>query len=583
MDTMDTQRSSILRDKVKRLLSTSDASATTPLSENEMQNLVAELQTYQMELEIQNDELRITQHALNESRARYQKLFENAPTGYIVLDSAGMIRDANLRMTEYLALSLPRITNRPFAEFLTEEDEHIFRGRYRSFFSNPKKKMMTLELKPSKSTTRYIRIEASHPLGNSMNSHDEPDLLVAVIDISESKNAQQQLLEREAQLRQAEKMEAIGHLAGGIAHDFNNILAAILGFADLSKDCARDNAEVFEYMDQIISASNRARDLVRQILTFGRPQKGTRQPIYLTNVIRETVTLLRAATPPSIAFETSLNEGKLATNADVTAVHEILMNMGSNAVHAMGDKGTLKISLSDVSPVRSFHGRLGESPHGNYSLLTISDDGDGMSEETLCHIFDPYFTTRKHGTGSGMGLAVVFGLLRQHDGNILVHSTPGIGTTFEIYLPKSERKSSALPAHPLETSVGGTERLLLVDDEEMLTVIGKRMLEGFGYKVDCFNNPEEALAAFKKSPQNYDLLLTDHSMPKLTGLELAQKVTEIHPIPIILCSGYAQAASRADIEKAGICDICTKPLGKEKLIQKVRRVLDKNAASIPKA
>ncbi|MBN2528451.1 MAG: response regulator [Deltaproteobacteria bacterium] len=569
-------RSRELRDKAMHLLALSCSSGPKTLVAPEIESLVSELQIYQMELELQNEELRITQHSLETTRARYQNLFESAPVGYMVLNSSAMIVDANILLEKYLNTPAYALIGAPFSRFLTRDSEQLFRSRYRSFFETPHQKTFELELKPNQSGTTFVRIEASHPPANEANNLE---LLVAVIDITETRKAYNLVEEREQQLRQAEKMEAIGHLAGGIAHDFNNILAAILGYADLSRDVVESGSELYENMNMIISASERARDLVRQILTFGRPQKGSRQSVYLSNVIRETATLLRGATPPSITFHIDLRPENTTTEADVTAIHEILMNLGTNAVYAMGEKGTLHIGLEDVERKTPFRGRLGESPAGKYTRITVRDTGSGMQEETMKHIFEPYFTTRKHGTGSGMGLSVVFGLVRQHDGNIVVESSLGNGSLFEVYIPKSTRTFSRHPAQPICVADRGTERILLVDDEEMLAQLGKRILEEYGYTVECHTEPEEALACFQADPNKYDLLITDQAMPHITGLELARKVKQIRDLPIVLCTGYAEASSPEDIKSSGIVEICNKPLRKDRLAQRIRSILDRSPSA----
>ncbi len=388
------------------------------------------------------------------------------------------------------------------------------------------------------------------------------------VNLTETKRLQDQLL-------QAQKMEAIGTLAGGIAHDFNNILGAILGYAELAQTNSRDNPKVQRYIDQLCIASQRAKDLVQQILAFSRQSKSEKTPVDIGIVVKEALKLLRASIPTTIEIRQDVKLNLGTVEANQTQIHQIIMNLCTNAFHAMEKEGgqldvdliPVKISIGDSSIYRDLK-------PGQYLKLTITDTGHGMSADVISHIFEPYFTKRNAGEGTGMGLATVHGIVKNHRGAITVYSEPDTGTSFNVLLPLikscAEKKTEILDILPT-----GTEQILFVDDEKFLVDIGKELLEDLGYKVEAMNSSIDALDVFRSQPYKYDMVITDLTMPKMTGEKLAEKIKKIRPdIPIILCTGFSMRITHENIKEKGINSLLMKPLTIHELSNTIRGILD---------
>ena len=378
----------------------------------------------------------------------------------------------------------------------------------------------------------------------------------------------------ELQLQQAQKMEAIGTLAGGIAHDFNNILSAIIGYTELSLDDIEKNSSLYQNLQEIFRASGRAKDLVKQILTFSRQAKQEIKPVQVKLIIKEAIKFLRASLPSNIEIHQEIESGSLVM-ADPTQIHQLLMNLCTNAGHAMREKGgLLEIKLSDVTFGNGFQAEHRELKPGSYIQLIINDTGDGMSENLVERIFDPFFTTKEKGEGTGMGLSVVHGIVGSYGGKIFVNSQLGKGSTFKIYLPSVKRKMTP-QAISEESMPIGNERILFIDDEPFLVQIGRKMLESLGYKVTGRTSSIEALELFKTKAYNFDLVITDMTMPHMSGDELAKKMIHINPdIPIILCTGYSTQINQEQALSIGIQAFLSKPVPKLDYAKTIRRILD---------
>ncbi len=392
---------------------------------------------------------------------------------------------------------------------------------------------------------------------------------VALRDLSERRAQEQQREELERQLRQAQKMEAIGTLAGGIAHDFNNILGAILGNAELAAEDLPAAHPARESVRHIHQAGLRARDLVHSILTFSRQREPTRESLDLTRVIAESLTLLKATLPSTITIRTPVTAGCPQVFADASQMVQVVMNLATNALHAMQPAGgTLELGLEPAT------GTPPELPPGRYAHLWVRDTGRGMTPEVLERAFDPFFTTKPPDEGTGLGLAVVHGIIRAHGGTITARSEPGRGTQFDVILPAVAQVAPA-PALAGESSGGGAERILLVDDEPALVALGQRQLERMGYRVRGFTSPTDALAAIAADPAGVDLLITDLTMPSMRGTDLARAVQTLRPdLPILLSTGYGGAVTPEEIQTAGVRDILAKPATREMLARAVRAALD---------
>ncbi len=378
----------------------------------------------------------------------------------------------------------------------------------------------------------------------------------------------------ERQLRQAQKMEAIGTLAGGIAHDFNNIIAAIIGFAEMAMDDAAENTPIRRFLDQILRSGMRGRDLVRQILTFSRQTDTERKPVQVSLVVKEALKLLRASIPATIEIRQDIPADSGMTLADATEIHQVVINLVTNAAHAMTAKGgVLKVAVCDFHLDDEMEAPDGGMPPRAYLRLTVSDTGHGMERTTIDRIFDPFFTTKKKGEGTGLGLSVVQGIVKAHGGAITVESTVGRGTTFNVYLPRVEDERR------METTVapvqGGTEHILFVDDEEALVELAKETLERLGYKVTATTSSARALTLFRKDPRKYDVVITDQTMPHMTGIELAGELIAVREaVPVILCTGFSQTVSQEEAEELGVREFLFKPVVKREMAAAIRRVLD---------
>ncbi|MBU2549528.1 MAG: response regulator [Proteobacteria bacterium] len=401
-------------------------------------------------------------------------------------------------------------------------------------------------------------------------------------DIDERKRAEENRERLETQLRQAQKMEAVGTLAGGIAHDFNNILAAIIGYTELTRLDLPKDSPALRNLEQILKGAARARDLIKQILTFTRQAEQARVPLDLARIAREGLAFLRASLPATVEIRQDLPDGPGMVLADPTQMHQVLINLCTNAAHAMRETGgVLEVSLSRERLGGSLAIGLIDLTPGWYLNLTVRDTGGGIPPEHLERIFDPFFTTKGPGEGTGMGLAVVHGIVRGHGGQVVVDSEPGRGSAFMVYLPLLEGETVGAEEGDVE-AVGGDERILMVDDEESLVRIGREMLEHLGYQVRITTSPMEALDLFRSDPSAFDLLLTDQTMPRMTGVELARAAMGIRPdLPVILTTGYSETVSADQARRMGIREFVFKPLALADLARTIRGVLDRNAGARP--
>ncbi len=393
-------------------------------------------------------------------------------------------------------------------------------------------------------------------------------LVLIFQDISVRKQTEDHLRETEATIRHMQKVEALGTLASGIAHDFNNIMTVILGFTQLGLIKVDAAHPVQDYLQLILTASNRAKELVKQILTFSRRQEQQPQPIKLQTIIEECLTLMRGMLPATIELRENLSEGTGTILADPNQIHQVFMNLCTNAEHAMrGTCGTLTVELTSMHVDKGFltqHPNLREGPHLH---LTVKDSGPGIAPEILPRIFDPFFTTKDVGEGTGMGLAVVHGIIMSHGGSISVTSQLQHGTTFEIFLPMislealKDPAATALPPSTTSTTPHSAQgRILFIDDEIGLTMLGQEILHSLGYEVTTHNNCLSALKEFRTHPDKFDLIITDQTMPKLSGEMLAKEIMLVRQdIPIILCTGYAPNFTSETTQSLGIRAFLTKP------------------------
>ena len=378
----------------------------------------------------------------------------------------------------------------------------------------------------------------------------------------------------EAQFRQAQKMESIGLLAGGIAHDFNNILSAILGNLSLARMDAKDDPGMLEHLDNIGQAARRATDLVNQILTFSRQHKQEREPVKLNHVVVEALKLLRASVPSTIRIQTALADTPTIL-ANATAIHQVIMNLGTNAWHAMRDQpGCLKLELAVMEVDADFAAAHPALHPGRYVRLALSDTGHGMDAATIERIFDPFFTTKPVGEGTGLGLAVVVGIMKSHDGCITVYSEPGQGSTFNLYFPVFDAEPPPNESGPQPLPPGRGEHILFVDDEPALVHVGQKILERLGYVVTTRTNAADAVAAVRDHPGTFQLVVTDLTMPGMDGLKLGAQLLQIEPgLGVILSTGFCGAITNDTARELGFRGLLVKPTTARMLAETVHRAL----------
>jgi nitrogen-specific signal transduction histidine kinase len=380
----------------------------------------------------------------------------------------------------------------------------------------------------------------------------------------------------EQHLRQMQKMEAIGTLAGGIAHDFNNLLNPIFINTELVLLDAPLDDRMRQYLQMVLQAAERGRNLVKQIITFSRQKEGERKPTKAEPLIKEVLKFLRSTLPQTVEIRQNIQRETAFILADPTQIHQVIMNLCSNAAYAMRERGgVLEVNLAEVEVDPDMALRYPDFKPGPYLRLTVTDTGAGMTREVMERAFDPFFTTKKPGEGSGMGLSVVHGIVRNHGGAITVYSEAGKGSTFNIFFPRLEAEGSPLDV-PLAPLAAGRERILLVDDEEAQVESVRNMLERMGYKVVAKTDSGEALALFRQNPRLFDLVVTDQTMPQMTGVKLAEELLRIRPdLLVILCTGFSETVDAKAAQASGIRHFLMKPFSVREMAETIRRALEK--------
>ncbi len=501
---------------------------------------------------------------LRESEARYRRFFEEDLTGDFIARADGTIIACNKVCANLLGYETPaELINTKLADIIPEKE--IRREIWTKLLQHQKLKMLELEL--LRKDGKQIHV-VTNLIGTFDHNNRLTELQGYFFDTSEQKSLERQLI-------QSQKMETIGTLAGGIAHDFNNIITPIIGYTDLALMDVLPESPVNIYLSHVLTAANRAKDLIQQILAFSRQDKQERKPVQLHIIVKEAVKLLRASLPSMIKMTCHIERSQRPVFANPTQVHQVVMNLCTNAYHAMIEEGgLLEVELKEVTVPSPRGKQVRGLKDGVYQSLIVRDNGSGMDEETLHHIFDPFFTTKEQGKGTGLGLSVVHGIVSSHDGGIQVESKPGKGTVFRVYFPLMDKLVTDETSEE-EVVPTGTESIMIVDDEEEIVTVEKELLKRMGYQVTTFTSSSDALQTFRRKPENFDLLITDHSMPGLTGFKLAQKILKIHPdFPVILMTGFSETLNPEKARAAGISKMVMKPLNARELGKVIRQVLD---------
>ena len=510
------------------------------------------------------------EQAFREEEEKFRILVEESPLGVSMIGKDGRYLYVNPRFVTMFGYDIEDIpTGRQW--FRKAFPDEKYRNQVISMWRNDKKGLKANESRPRKFnvTCKDGTEKVVYFIPVMMETGDE---FVLYDDITEHENFA-------ARLQQAQKMEAIGTLAGGIAHDFNNILSAVIGYGELAMDSVTEGSDLKIKLQAIVSAGYRARDLIKQILAFSRQAEQEIKPISIKYIAKEALKLLRASIPSTIEIRDEIRSDKTVMG-DPTQIHQVIMNLCTNSAHAMKESGgILELSLEECEILSESEIARLNIPPGQYLKLSIRDTGCGIPADIVDKIFDPFFTTREKGVGTGLGLSVVHGIVKSLGGGIRVDSEPDKGTTFEIYLPAIQTETEAQETVQAILPKG-TEHILIVDDEKTVTDIGKESLEKQGYRVTTRTSSIEALELFKVRSREFDLILTDLTMPNMTGLDLSKEIKNIRPdIPIILCSGFAEQISEMSLKEHGIATMVRKPIGKNELFQLVRRVLDMKSDS----
>jgi len=517
--------------------------------------------------------------ALRESEEKYRNILESMEEGYYEVDLAGnftFLNDAMCKIRGYTRDELMGMNNRKYMDTETAKKVYkAFNEVYRT-----QKSIKGYEWKIMRRDGTEGNVEVSVSLIKDLKGKSIGFRGIA-LDINERKQAEKEKTKLEGQLQQAQKMEAIGTLAGGIAHDFNNILSGIMGYAELAKMKAPEGSKVIADLDKLIKSSERAAALIKQILTISRHHKKEQRPVQVRYIVNEALNLLKATLPTTIEIREDLAKDAGIVNADPTQMHQVIMNLGTNAGHAMQEGGgVLEVSLANVELDDLSVSKHLDLDAGFYLRLTVSDTGYGMTSEIMERIFDPYFTTKDTGEGTGLGLSVAQGIVEAHGGTITVYSEMGNGTTFHVYLPVilEEEREEEESEGPLPT---GSERILFIDDEQVLIEIASQMLEQLRYEVVTTRSSVQALELFRAEPDRFDLVITDMTMPRMTGDKLAQELIKIRPdIPVILCTGHSRLVSEEKAKDMGIWAFVMKPISIRAMAETVRRVLDAGRSEV---
>ncbi|HEV8358268.1 MAG TPA: PAS domain S-box protein [Gemmatimonadales bacterium] len=516
----------------------------------------------------------VDQSARKRAEDRFRAAVESSPNGMVMVDGTGRILLVNREVERLFGYSRDELIGRSIEALVPER----FRGRHpgfrAAFFSTPQARSMGAGRELF--GLRKDGVEVPVEIGlNPIETEEGLFVLSSIVDISARKWAEEERQRLEEQLRQAHKMEAIGTLAGGIAHDFNNLLGAIVGYAELLRPQLRHQSGALADLEEILKAAQRGRELIERILAFSRRQSPNRMPLDLRHTVHEVQQLLRATIPTTVELRLNLPPTPQQVSADETSIHQVVMNLANNAVQAMPEGGVLDIGLEGIY-VRDSVARANPDLHeGLYALLTIRDSGGGIPPAVRDRVFEPFFTTKGPGSGSGLGLAVVHAIMHDLQGTVALESEVGRGTAVRCFFPALETEQLSALVEETAVPPGSGERVLFLDDEPALAQVGSRRLGSLHYQVTEETDPLAALERFRSDPAGFDLIITDFTMPRMTGLDFAEAAVRIRAdIPILMATGFVEEIPESRLIAAGVRSVLRKPLTMEQLSRAVREALD---------
>ncbi|MBU1344104.1 MAG: PAS domain S-box protein [Proteobacteria bacterium] len=520
-------------------------------------------------------EYKKNREALKEQLTFFQTLIDTIPNPIFYKDDAGIYIGCNKAFEEYIGFKTDMLKGKSVDDIAPENLAATYRKSDEALLKSKGTQNYEAQVKYADGTLRDVIFNKAVFLkdGDTVGG-----LVGVMVDITQRKQAEKEKIELETKLYQAQKLEAIGNLSAGIAHDFNNILSGIMGSSQLAKLHVDDSGQLNKDIERIIKGTQRAAELVQQILTFSRQSEYKKKPIKVSLVVKEALKLLRSSIPSTIQIREK-NNSTLMAMADPGRVHQVVMNLCTNAYHAMKDTGgILTVGVNEIEFFKpDSTPKLSILP-GKYLDLEVSDTGHGIDAENMDKIFDPYFTTKRPDSGTGLGLAVVHGIIEEHGGYIKVYSKKGQGSIFHVFLPaiRGNQEINGLK-NTKEPLIFGSETIMLVDDEEHILSTTKEFLENYGYTVNCFANGMKAFHEFKKDPHQFDLVISDMTMPFMTGDELSRNMLKIRSdLPIILCSGYSENSTNDKLKELGVIKFMQKPIHFKQLMGAIRQVLDES-------
>jgi PAS domain S-box-containing protein len=515
--------------------------------------------------------------ARKRAEARFRLAVESSPNGMVMVDPGGKIVLVNREVERMFGYRREELLGQSIEVLVPERFRHQHPSYRVGFFRAPNRRAMGAgrDLFGVKKDGTELPVEIGL---NPIETEDGLFVLSSIVDIGARQHAEDERRRLEEQLRHAQKLEAVGTLAGGIAHDFNNILGAVFGYAELLESQVQGDEGKAD-VRELLTAAERGRQLVRQILAFSRRQPIARKPVALGQTVLDATKMLRPMLPTTVDLQVRITPEGPRVLADVTGIHQVLMNLGTNAMQAMPGGGVLEIAVEPFYVRDSVARARPGLREGSYALLRVKDSGVGMDDGVQARAFEPFYTTKQSGSGTGLGLAIVRGIILDHEGSVELESEPGRGTTVTCLFPTLETGEEV--THPVEPpALGGQgERILFVDDERSLARIAERTLTDLGYRPTIETESARALDTFRQAPGAFDLLVTDFSMPGLSGVELARAVHEIRPdLPILLATGFIEDLLPQDLDEAGVSATIRKPITKRELAEALWAMLQGRSA-----